>query len=111
MKDFYNCKQSRIGRLVLLICSQNPYRLFAMLVLSPSFFIDLTLQPKVEAKFSISLFSLYLHHFYGTKCVLKSKEPLRNLLELQFDYWRSRNKELLELGVELGSLQKSVFPG
>ena len=45
LKNFYYSKQSRIGKLVPFMCSNNPYRLFAMLVLSPSFFIDLTLQP------------------------------------------------------------------
>ena len=31
---------------------------------------------------------------------------IKELLALQFDHWKSKNKELLELDFELGSLQK-----
>ena len=36
------------------------------------------------------MFFLCLHHLYGSKCGVKIKE----LLELQFDNWRSENEEL-----------------
>ena len=35
----------------------------AMLVKSPSFFIDVTLQPKLKAEFRISMFYIDLCHF------------------------------------------------
>ena len=54
--------------LYMTLTSQNSHRLFAMLVLSPSFVTDLTLQPKLEVKFKISMSSICLYHIYGTKC-------------------------------------------
>ena len=78
LKKFYNTKQSRIRKLVPFIFSQGLHRLFAMNVLSPSLFIDLTLQPKLKAK-RTSPFYLFQQHFYdGTNCMLKIKELLRN---------------------------------
>ena len=56
----------------------HPYRLFAMLVLSPSFSIDVTLQPKLKAKFRTLMFYMCLYHFYGTNCEGNIKELLRN---------------------------------
>ena len=44
--------------------------------------------------------SLCLYGFYGTLCAVKIKEPL----VLEFDKKRSKNKEFLKLGLELGSL-------
>ena len=78
LNNYYNTRQSRIRKLLQFSYSRNPHRLFAMLVLSPSFFIDFTLQPKSKAKFRISMFYVCLHHFYGPTCVLKIKELLRN---------------------------------
>ena len=57
LKHFYNSKQSRIRKQAPLICSQTPHRLIAMLVLSPSFFIDLMLQTKVKAIFRASMYT------------------------------------------------------
>jgi len=49
---------------------------------------------------------LSLNHFYGTICAVKIKE----LLVLEFDNNRSKNTELVELGILLGSLlQKRVI--
>ena len=101
MKNLYNSKLSRVRKPVPF---QNPHKLFAMLVLSPSFFINLTLQPKLKAKFRIPNFYMCLYHFYGTKCALKIKGTVKGLLVPQFDHRRSKNKKLLELGLELGSL-------
>ena len=75
-KKFCITKQSRIKKLVPFIYSQNPRRLFAMLVLSPSFFVDLTAKSKGKIQdfdvFYVSVPSLC------TKCVQKIKELLRN---------------------------------
>ena len=78
LKNFYNAKQSRIRKLVPFICSQNPHRLLAMLVLSSSFFIDPMLQSKFKAKFRILMFCTCLYHYYSTTCEVKIKKLLRN---------------------------------
>ena len=47
---------------------------------------------------------LFLYNFDGTWCAVKIKELLRNFFVLQFADLKSINKELLELGLEVGSL-------
>ena len=46
---------------------------------------------------NILMFYLRLYTFYGTKCASKGTTK-------ELDHWRSKNKELLELALELGSL-------
>ena len=107
MENFYNTKQSRIRKLVPCSCRQKPYIQSAMLVLSPSFFIDLTLQPKSKVEFR-TLMCLY--HFYGTNCEVKIKKLLRNLKYYNLISGGQKIKELLELCLELGSLKKAYKP-
>ena len=45
-----------------------------MLVLSPSFFMDLTLQPKLKAEFRILMFYMCLYHFHVANCEVKIEE-------------------------------------
>ena len=50
-----------------------------------------------------------LYHFNGTNCALMIKELLRN-----FQYYKSiiggrKNKEILELGLELCPFNKSLY--
>ena len=54
------------------------------------------------------MFHLCLHHFYGTKCAVKLSNYY---LVQQFNHWRSKNKELLELDLEKGSVEdkKHIF--
>ena len=76
--SFITPNNQNLGRWFHSFAAKNPYRSFAMLVLSPSFFIALTLQPKVKAKFADFIFYTCLYYFYGTNCALKIKELLRN---------------------------------
>ena len=84
-------------KVVPFICTQHPHRLFAMLVLSPSFFIDLTLQTKLKTK--IQDFNA-LH-------VSENKGTVKELSVLHFDDWRSKNKELAELSLECKQVIRS----
>ena len=64
------------------------------------FHVSLVLSYSQNLKSKIENFNVYLrlYHMYGTKYGV----TIKKFLVLQFDYWRSRNKELLGLGVELG---------
>ena len=66
-----------LGNRVHSFAAKTRIGCFAMLVLNPSFFIGLSLQPKLKVKFKISMFTLCLCHFYVTDCAL---------LELPFDH-------------------------
>jgi len=63
-------------------------------------------QPEVAVKFRILTFPC-LHNFYGIICAVKLKELERNFLVLEFDKKRSKNEELLDLGLEV-PCKKSV---
>ena len=78
LRKCYNSRQSRSRKPVPFICSQSPNGLFGIIVLSPSLFIDLTLQLKLKAKCKISIVYMCLHHVYGTNCEVKIKELLGN---------------------------------
>ena len=39
----------------------------------------------------------------------ENQGTIKELLVLKFDCWRSKNKELLELGLELSSLYKKAY--
>ena len=39
----------------------------------------------------------------------ENKRTIKELLLLEYDKMRSKNKETLELGLELGSLQKGMY--
>ena len=56
-------------------------------------------QPEVAVKSRILTFPC-LHKFYGIIGAVKLKELERNFLVLEFDKKRSKNEELLDLGLE-----------
>ena len=59
----------------------------------------------------IQSFKVYfcLCHMYSNKCGVKTKELLRNFQHYNLTIEGPTNKEILELGLELGSLQKTMY--
>ena len=93
LKNFYNSKQSRIRKLAPFIYSQNSHRLLAMLVSSLHFSLILCYSQNKRQ---------------DSRCQCP---PCVHIIVkvLQFDEWRSRIKEFVELDLELVLYKKSMY--
>ena len=75
MKNFYNTNNQELESWFHSFAAKTLIDCSLCLCKSPSFFIDLTLQPNLKANFRLPM---CLYHVYGTNCEVKIKELLWN---------------------------------